>query len=56
MPGNASGHAAWRPVALTRYKMLVTETVAIAVPIIKSLPLLLAKIRIQKPETEEVVG
>ncbi len=53
LPGQAPVHVARRPVAPTRVRMIVTAKVAIEVPITKSLSVLEAKVRIQKPEMKK---
>ena len=53
LPGQAPVHAARSPAAPTRPKMKVTATVAIEVPMTKSLSVLEAKVRIQNPETKK---
>lgn len=52
-PGQAPVQAASRPVAPTSVRMQATATVAIDVPIRRSVSVLLAKVRIQKPETKK---
>ncbi len=53
LPGQAPVQAASRPVAPTRVRMAVTEAVAMEVPRRRSRSVLLAKVRIQRPETKK---